>query len=835
MSTQPEPTALATYRVQMTPEFGFDEAAELTAYLSELGVSHLYCSPYLQAAPGSTHGYDVIDHSRANAELGGEEGRARMVAALQSHGLGQILDIVPNHMAIGGRGNRWWWEVLQNGRAGRYAPYFDIDWDPPEIKLRNRVAMAILGDHYGRVLEAGEIQVVREGDFAIVRYEDHELPLAPDSFEMLLPGLSLDEALQRLNSDWDALDGMLEFQYYRLAYWRTAVQELDYRRFFDVDTLIGLRMEDPEVFEQTHRLVLDWVKEGSVQGLRIDHPDGLRDPEGYLRRLEERTGGAWVVVEKILEPGEHLPRDWPVAGTTGYEFLNELTGLLVDPAGEEPLTALYQELTGEKASWEEVTLQRKIQVVNEVLAADLSRLTGIFVQVCERHRRYRDYTRFELRSVLREVLASFPVYRTYVHPDRPVREEDGRYIALAIESAKARRPDLDADLFDFLEDLLLLRVNTDGEGSPEVALALRFQQLSGSVMAKGVEDTAFYNYNRFTALNEVGGDPGSFGVSVEAFHERCSEAQRLWPRRLLASSTHDTKRAEDVRARLALLSEMPAAWGMAVRRWMWRNDTLRDPGDPLDRNIEYLLYQALVGAWPLSRERAKAYAEKASREAKTHTSWLNPNPGYDEALARFVDRIFDDPEFMQDIEQFVAPLVAPGRVNSLVQLLLKLTAPGVPDIYQGTELWDLSLVDPDNRRPVDYELRRKLLSELAGLSAEQAMDRIDEGLPKMFVLRRALELRGRRPEAFGKSGSYHPISASGSKAAHIVAFSRSGAAITLVPRLVLGLQEGWAETSVHLPPGTWRNVLDGERVDGGSGPADRLFDTFPVALLETEE
>jgi (1->4)-alpha-D-glucan 1-alpha-D-glucosylmutase len=828
-----EPEAHTTYRVQLTSSFGFDDAADIVSYLSELGVTHLYCSPYLQAVEGSTHGYDVVDHSRPNEELGGEEGRRRMVAQLRSHRLGQLIDIVPNHMAIGTRANRWWWDVLRNGRSSVFAHYFDIDWDPPEAKLRNRVLMAILGDHYGRVLEAGELKVVKDGDYAIVRYHEHQLPLAPGSIEEAVGEIGIDEAVRRLNSDCDALDALLELQNYRLAYWRTAVEELDYRRFFDIDTLVGLRTEDPEVFEQTHRLLLQWVASGDVQGLRIDHPDGLRDPEGYLRRLEERSGAAWLVVEKILEPPERLPDSWPVAGTTGYDFLNHVTGLLVDPAAEEPLGDLYRELTGEAASWEEVMLQRKHQLLNEVLAADLNRLTGLFVRVCERHRRYRDYTRGELRAALQETLACFPVYRTYAYPGRALRAEDARHIRSAIVSARDRRDDLDAELFGFLEELLLMRVSAE-EGSLETALALRFQQLSGPVMAKGVEDTAFYNYNRLIALNEVGGDPGRFGISVEEFHSTCLEAKRRWPRRMLGTSTHDTKRAEDVRARLALLSEMPAAWGHAVRRWMWRSDKLRKAGDPPDRNIEYLLYQVLVGAWPIGRERVLAYAEKASREAKTHTSWLSPNDQYEEALERLVNGIFDDPEFFSDIEQFVTPLVAPGRVNSLAQVLLKLTCPGVPDIYQGTELWDLSLVDPDNRRSVDYGQRRKLLAELDGLPVEEAMERIDEGLPKMLVLSRTLELRRRRPEAFGATGSYVPIAASGSRAGNIVAFCRSGVAVTVVPRLVLSIQQGWAETVVELPEGRWRDVFSGEAVPGGPVAAAQLFERFPVALLEVE-
>ncbi len=882
----------STYRVQLTPDFGFDRAAEIVPYLAKLGVSHLYCSPYLEAAAGSRHGYDVVDPTRVNAELGGSEGRERLVRALADHGLGQVIDVVPNHMAIGEPANRWWWDVLENGPASPYARYFDVDWNPPEAKLRNRVLMAILGDHYGRAVEAGEIRVVRDGAVFTLAYYDHTLPVSPPSLEGLLaeaarrcgspeleslaaayghlpkatdlddeliherlrdkevfrnrledlltanPALTpaIDEVVADLNADPDALDGLLERQNYRLAYWRTAVAELDYRRFFDVDTLVGVRIEDPEVFEASHALILGWVADGSVDGLRIDHPDGLRDPKGYLRRLENRAPEAWVVVEKILEPGERLPDDWSVAGTTGYDFLNRLTGLFVDQSSEGVLTELYTELTGERAGWEEVIRERKNQVLREVLTADLARLTGIFVEVCERNRRYRDYTRYELSQSLREVLASFPVYRTYMRPGEPASFQDLKYLVEAVESAKASRPDLDPQLFGFLESLLLMQVPVPEDEvplSPEIELVMRFQQLSGPVMAKGVEDTAFYSYNRFVALNEVGGDPGRFGLSPAEFHEACAEAQERYPTGMLASSTHDTKRSEDVRARLVLLSEIPEEWGDASAQWMKHNEVHRDAG-LVDRNTEYLLYQVLAGAWPLTRDRALAYIEKASREAKTHTSWLAPNEPYDKALAGFVEAIFDDAEFNRMLEDFVAPLVEPGRVNSLAQTLLRLTAPGMPDTYQGTELWDLSLVDPDNRRPVDYEARARLLGDLGEATVEQVMARSEEGLPKLYLISRALELRRRLPEAFGPEGRYEPLAVSGEKAQHVLGFLRWGVVATVVPRLVMGLGADWGGTTIELPAGTWRNRLTGDRAAGGRVRAADLLGRFPAALLELE-
>ncbi|HVL50484.1 MAG TPA: malto-oligosyltrehalose synthase [Actinomycetota bacterium] len=889
--TKPPRTPSSTYRVQLTPRFGFDDAAGIVPYLARLGVTHLYCSPYLQAARGSSHGYDVVDPTRVNEELGGEPARRRLVKALEEHGMGQVLDIVPNHMAIGGRANRWWWDVLENGRSSAYAVYFDVDWNPPESRQRDRILIAVLGDHYGRVLEAGEIKVVRQGADFTVAYYDHELPVSPPSLEPVLisaaakcysaeleslatafgrlpkatesdeelvyerlrdkeilkarleellssdPELSeaVDRALAELNEDFDGLDAFLELQNYRLAYWRTAVAELDYRRFFDVDTLVGVRQEVPEVFESSHELILQWVAEGSVDGLRVDHPDGLRDPEEYLFRLEDRAPDSWIVVEKILEPGERLPESWPVAGTTGYDFMNRLTGLLVDQSAETDLTELYREVTSEPTDWEQVVRERKHQVLREVLTADLVRLTGILMKVCERHRRYRDYIRFELNQSLREVLACFPVYRTYIKPGDTISWQDLKFVVQAVEAAESLRPDLDSALFGFLESLLLLQVTVpeDDPKAPEHELVTRFQQLSGPVMAKGVEDTSFYNYNRFVALNEVGGDPGRFGLTVQEFHDACQEAQDLWSQSMLSSSTHDTKRSEDVRARLAVLSEVPRLWGDAVKQWVKHNERHRDPDSPVDRNIEYLLYQVMVGAWPLTRDRAVAYIQKASKEAKTHTSWLTPNDAYDEALVRFVGDLFDDDEFQRMLADFVASILEAGRVNSLVQTLLKLTAPGVPDTYQGTELWDLSLVDPDNRRAVDYSVRTRMLGELEGMSVEDVVARMDEGLPKLYLIHKTLQLRNQLPEAFAGDATYEPLEAAGPEATRVVGFQRWGVVATVVPRFSMS-HEGWGDTSVELPSGVWRNQLTGERLSGGPVKVAELLARFPVALLRLE-
>ena len=872
----------ATYRVQLHAGFGFAEAAAIADYLAALGISHLYCSPYLQAAPGSTHGYDVVNPHQVNKELGSPEAHAQLCATLKENGLGQVLDIVPNHMAIPGRENPWWWDVLENGPSSRYAGYFDLEWDPPEAKLRNIVLLPVLGDHYGRVLERGELCLEREEGSFVIRYHDQVFPVSPRSLNDLLAtaaercrsddlsciadGLGqlpmstatdwvavrrrhrnkevlrrqlarlcreqpevaagLDQVVAEVNSDPDQLDVILERQNYRLAFWRTAAQDLGYRRFFDINTLVGLRAEDETVFAETHALILEWLRKGVLDGVRVDHPDGLLDPQEYFQRLYEACPQAWILAEKILEPGERLPKSWPIAGTTGYDFIYRLTNLFVDPAGEGPLTQFYAEFTDEPTDFAIVVREKKGMAMREMLGSDVNRLTALFGQICERHRRHRDYTRHELHHVLREVVSSLPVYRTYVRAKvGQVSEDDIRTIMEAVESAKKTRLDLDKDLFNFFRDILLLRVR----GELETELVMRFQQLTGPVMAKGVEDTAFYCFNRLVALNEVGGDPGRFGLSPEDFYKACAETQAEWPRSMLASSTHDTKRSEDVRARLYLLSEIPDRWREAVQRWTKLNKRYRRDDLP-DRNAEYLLYQTLVGAWPIATERMIAYMEKASREAKVHTSWTHANPDYDAALRQFIEGILSDQEFKADLETFVKPLIEPGRVNSLAQTLIKLTAPGVPDFYQGSELWDLSLVDPDNRRPVDYTLRRRLLSELDGMTAEEIWKRIDEGLPKLWLIRQALKLR-QRPQLLEPESGYHPLVARGEKSAHAVAFLRGERVVTVVPRLVIKLGGDWGETKLELPDGRWENVLGGDAFAGGEVRLIELFKRFPVALL----
>lgn len=877
----------ATYRVQLHTEFNFERAADVADYLAQLGVSHLYTSPRLQAMPGSMHGYDTVDHTRPSDDLGGAEGLDRLRRALERAGLGQVLDIVPNHMSIIGPQNAWWQDVLAQGQASPFASYFDIDWVAPEAKLQGKVLLPLLGDHYGRVLEAGQIRLQRDGAVFTIRYLDHVFPLdfctlggiisaaaercgnpslafitdamriVPDSTtgaaqpesprcardrDVLKAQLgrllaedpavvrAIDEVIAETNANPDALDALLSVQHYRLAYWRTASQELNYRRFFDISTLIGLRVEEPRVFQATHALILRWVDEGNVHGLRIDHPDGLRDPEEYFERLAAAAPDAWILAEKILKPGERLRETWPVDGTTGYDFLNQAMGLLVNPDGEGFMTAFYHHFTGLQTDYRDLAYEAKRKILRETFGGELNRLTSLFVEVCEQHREFRDYTRVELRDALAETIACFPVYRTYVRPKKLMNahSDDVRHICEAILAAGRRRPDIDPRLLKFLSDLLLVQVRGEIEGE----LVIRFQQLSGPVMAKAIEDTAFYNYNRLVCLNEVGGDPGRFGVSVEEFHRYCIRMQEDWPYTMTATSTHDTKRSEDVRARIALLSSIPERWADAVQRWATLNGRHRIDGMP-DRNTEYLLYQTLVGAWPIDAQRLSDYMLKAAREAKSHTSWTDPVPAYEDALKAFVSRILKDPEFLEDIETFVKPLVPLGRINSLSMALLKFTAPGVPDIYQGNELWDLSLVDPDNRRPVDYDLRRRLLGELDHLSPQDILARSDEGLPKLWLTRQALHLRRRRPSVFA-DGEYQPLAAQGEQAKHVIAFARAGQVVTVVPRLVIPLQNDWGDTSLALPPGPWRNQLTGERIEQDTVSVAALLDRFPVALLEKE-
>ena len=837
---------VSTYRVQLRPEFTLRDAAEIVPYLRALGISHLYASPILQAVPGSTHGYDVVDYNRVSAELGGQAAFDRLQQALRENGMGMVLDIVPNHMAMHPT-NPWWWDVLTHGPSSRYAWYFDVEWNLqtgrslPAGRSANQVLVPVLGDQYGRVLEDGQIRLVfhedagrkkpfgdHEGSFRggtydegtfIVQYGDQHFPVDPGSLGILLntaaqnsgsgelaelaaafdrlpkadePGRAeetqdryrqseaLRERLQALvrgqpavgeairavvavvNASPDVLDAFLARQNYRLAYWKISASELGYRRFFDINTLVGLRMEDLEVYRDTHALVLLMIQRGDLEGLRIDHPDGLSDPRLYFDRLRADAPNAWIVIEKILEPGERLPDTWPVQGTTGYDFLNRVNGLWVNPRAEEALTHFYRQFTnGSHQHFESLMRKKKLLAANEVLGSDLNYLTELFSRVCDLHRRYRDTSLRDLRAALAETAAGLPVYRTYLRPGGSASTEpgpapspaDAAVIERAIQSAKDHRPDLDPRLLDFLGEILMMRLS----GPLEEDLVRRFQQFTGPLMAKGVEDTAFYIENRLIALNEVGGDPARFGLSPADFHRACQETQARWPYTMLDTSTHDTKRSEDVRARLDAITELDGEWIDAVRRWTEMNERHR-VGEWPDHNTEYLLYQTLVGAWPISTERVVEFLQKAGREARVYTTWTAPIQDHEEAVAAFAAAILADTRFTADLETFVARVLEPGRINSLAQTLLKITTPGIPDFYQGTELWNLSLVDPDNRRPVDFAHSRRLLEQLRPeTTPEEVLEHMDSGLPKLWVIRQGLALRNAHPEWFGAESSYTPV------------------------------------------------------------------------------
>ena len=925
----------ATYRLQLNGEFTFSDAAELAPYLAELGVSDLYASPYLKARPGSTHGYDVVDPTSLNPELGGEREYGRLVEALYEHGIGQLVDIVPNHMGVASD-NAWWSDVLENGPASEYAPFFDIDWCPADRdELCGKVLLPVLGDHYRAALERGEIRPsFEEGTFSVDYYE-HRCPIDPQTYPMILDGIPLpeedeyrseierlvtafgelpgrdatdegnvderarkaaklraqlaglcakssgvmdavEERIRALNGevgeDFEPLHLLLEAQAYRLAYWRVGSDEINYRRFFAVNELAGVRVEDEQVFEATHRLVLRLVENGAVNGLRIDHPDGLRDPTGYLNRLNdavvEASGGpVYTLVEKILAHRERLPEDWPVAGTTGYEFTNLLNGLFVDPAGKGEIDEAYESFIGSPIDFQSLLYQCKHKVMRTVLASELNALSRRLRRISE-HGRSHDFSVEMLRKALSEIVAHFPVYRTYIRTGL-VSEADRRHLDLAVQEAKERSAGGDPRVFDFIRDVVLMHGTEESEAG---AFTSKFQQYTGPVMAKGMEDCALYIYNRLISLNEVGGEPEIFGVSVPEFHRLNAERLELWPHSMLSTSTHDTKRSEDVRSRINVLSEIPTEWRERVERWSKLNVPFRreiDGSMAPSRNDEYFLYQTLLGAWPLGeldgdeqetfQRRIKAYVEKAMREAQVHTSWTDANEGYEEAVYGFVDALLSATNpFLQEFLPFQRRVARIGALNSLSQSLIKLTAPGVPDVYQGNELWDFSLVDPDNRRPVDFELRKRLLADLKELDPSDVRTLLDDGAwqdgrAKLYLIWKTLEMRREKPEPF-KDGGYVALQTSGERSENLVAFARlhgDEVTITVAPRLLeeminaegplIPAPEAWGDTSILLPGElagvAYRNVFTSERVlaeehDGvASLSAGHLLRNFPMALL----
>ncbi|AJY68582.1 maltooligosyl trehalose synthase [Geobacter sulfurreducens] len=975
----------ATYRLQFKGDFRFCDAARLVPYLDALGVSDIYASPFLKARTGSMHGYDIVDHNRLNPELGSRDDFNAYCAMLQRHGMGQILDFVPNHMCVEGGENERWLDLLENGPSSAHGEFFDVDWSPVKKELTDKVLIPVLGDQYGTILENGELVLsFQEGAFFISYYE-HRFPIIPKTYspilthrlhelERLFPPdheayrelLSIVTAIDHLpfyterdtervreryrekevikrrlwtlcSENWpikefidenvrifngekgnprsfDLLDGLLRQQVYRLAHWRTATDEINYRRFFDINALGAIRMETPRVFEETHRLVMELVSEGTVTGLRIDHADGLYDPTDYFRRLQRACfletrlaslGGSagetpetlretilqmydemlevspqtmpfYIVGEKILMKNERLPEDWPIHGTTGYEFANAVTGLMVDTRNGREFDAMYARFIQERPNFAEITYLKKKQVMRFSMGGEINTLGHYLNTLSESNRHTRDFTLGSLTRALMEVIAHFPVYRTYT-ATRKVADRDRQYIEYAVAKAKRRNPAMSESIFTFIEDVLLLRFydSTGGEEQKQwLDFVMKFQQLTGPVMAKGLEDTAFYVFNRLVALNEVGGTPERFGLTMEAFHGQNIERARSTPFTMLATSTHDTKRSEDVRARISVLSEDPTFWHDCLMRWsrMNRGHKVIVQGVKVpDRNEEYLLYQTIVGAWPAEEftadghgafvDRVRQYMLKAMREAKVNTSWINPNPVHEEAVHHFVDAILRNVPtngFLADLRRTLPPLVRCGMLNSLSQTLLKAASPGIPDFYQGTELWDFSLVDPDNRRPVDFDKRSVMLEGLRlaeqergtlALARELLADMAD-GRVKLFLVWKTLCFRRDHRSLF-EAGKYLPLEVQGERSDNVCAFERYNdgeSVIAVAPRFFSRLGavpaggETWQDSRLVIPFESagcaYRNIFTGKRVVTSPREgqtilplADVLAD-FPVALLE---
>ncbi|MDQ6618140.1 MAG: malto-oligosyltrehalose synthase [Pseudomonadota bacterium] len=958
-SMQPARVPRSTYRLQLHRDFTLRDAAAIVPYLAALGVSHVYCSPYLRARPGSRHGYDIVDHGALNPEIGDTSDLDAFVAALREHGMGHILDMVPNHMGVMGSDNAWWMDVLENGPASIYADHFDIDWTPRDHDAGPRVLIPILGDHYGNVLERGELRLGFEpatGAFA-VRYYAHRLPLDPRTYgpllerarqcagaldpsvatrlSALLAGVqalpsrhaisgtrmqarheakeSLKAQLARLVSDnphlatgiecavaeWNgtpgdaasvsALHELLEAQAFRVSFWRVASDEINYRRFFDINDLAALRVENEAVFQETHRFVMTLAATGKIDGLRIDHPDGLHDPARYFARLQEAyataTGSSaetaardkplYVVVEKILAGHEELPGTWAVHGTTGYRFANLVTGLFVDTTGKARVDRAWKAFLREEAvDFDDAVDDGKRTVMQTTLGSELNVLTHRLLQIARADRHTRDFTLNALRQALIDVTAAFPVYRTYVNDT--VAPHDRRHIEWAVARARRRSRAADVSVFEFIRRVLLMRSPPhagDALKGAYRAFAMRFQQFTAPVTAKGIEDTALYAFTRLVSLNDVGGDPDRFGTSVSAFHAANAHRAQHWPHTLIASSTHDNKRSEDVRARIDLISEMPGAWRLLTRRWSRINRSKKRivDGDPApSRNDEYLIYQTLLGSFPSEplddtalaayRERIRDYAIKAAREAKIRTSWINVNAEYEEALTGFVNGLLAPGErnlFMDDIRNQLPFLSWFGLLNSLAMTVMKLTSPGVPDIYQGNEFIDLSLVDPDNRRAIDYGVRREKLAELQrisdGASAETLASEIsslletDASGAKLWVTLRTLQLRVRMDALF-RDGNYTPLRVTGSRARHVIAFARAHegqACIVVAGRLFSGLGQHigtlpdaaqWDDTCVLVtaPRGpAYVDELTRRRLTSSEGRLylSDVLKVLPVALL----
>jgi (1->4)-alpha-D-glucan 1-alpha-D-glucosylmutase len=909
-----------TYRLQLNRDFGFDQAAALAPYLAELGISHVYCSPYLKARPGSAHGYDIVSHTEINPDLGDGDSFGRMTQAFRRHGLGQILDFVPNHMGVGGADNPWWLDVLEWGRDSQFAAWFDIDWEADRFSSQARLLVPFLGEQYGAALEAGALELkfdAEAGAFALWAYQSHKLPICPIHYDVVLndahPSLerlgdafshlsahdavgsraktlqrqladlvrrdpaaseALAQALARFRGEvgelksWALLDSLIGKQHWRLAHFRVAGDDINYRRFFDVNDLARIRMELPELFDHAHELIFRLLVDGTLDGLRIDHVDGLLDPKRYCLQLREKAPRPfYLVVEKILARHEDLRDDWGADGTTGYEVANLVTGLMIDAAGEEPLTRFYNDFTGNREPFDNIVRGCKIRIMENELASELNALAREVAAIARSHPKTADFTQNLLQQALKEIVAVFPVYRTYIDEEAQPTAADRRDIDWAF--AKARRQlEIDPSVFDFLYGLLTCDIIAEPKsGFSAIAViraAMRAQQLSGPVMAKGLEDTTFYRYNRLLALNEVGGHPAEFHVSPSAFHRATQRRAQHFPHAMLSTSTHDAKRGEDTRARLAILSECPDEWIQQVTIWnrILRAGASGSTGEvPPDRNDEYAFYQLLLGSWPADlnaaesepaamdafRLRVEGVMTKTMREAKLHTTWAAPNAEYENATLAFIRSALDMSRknaFLDSFAAFQSRIAAAAVANSLIQTTLKLTLPGVPDIYQGAELWDLNFVDPDNRREVNYDRRMRLLEEMRrlpeNLSGETLLALTEDwrdGRIKLLLIARLAALRKRQPRLF-QDGSYEPLDASGDSANRICAFARRIEGEAVVVAVLLypwrAAPNRTDESSIALPPGLakeWTNALDGRLHRGELLTASDLFSTLPIAVL----
>jgi (1->4)-alpha-D-glucan 1-alpha-D-glucosylmutase len=956
---------LSTYRLQFNRSFTFLDAAQLIPYLHQLGITDCYASPYLKAAPGSTHGYDVIDPTALNPEIGTETDYQVFITALRDHGMGQLLDVVPNHMGIAASANVWWQDVLENGPSSHYATFFDIDWTPVKPELENTVLLPILGDQYGIVLENQEIILHYDDGQLYLRYYEHRLPLDPSTwsialsfrqddlvhalgesspqlqeYQSIVTALShlplrtetdpehiaeryrekevirrrlsavvseneplqhfLAENLRLLNGDkdsprsFDLLDALVSNQAYRLAYWRVAGEEINYRRFFDINQLAAIRMEQPAVFQEAQQKIFDLVSSGAVTGLRIDHVDGLYDPQGYLAQWQTWAAQQfhatpdshgrvlYLLVEKILGTGERLNPDWPIHGTTGYGFLSLVNHLFVDPSHQQQIEQIYTRFSQQPLNYDDLIYHCKKLIMTTSMAGEINALGHELNVLSEQNRRSRDFTLNSLIFAIREIIACFPVYRTYIRPDskEPITDRDRAYIRLAVTHAKRRNPAFSDLVFDFIRDVLMHTPEDHSHLDWEIIrpFVMKFQQTTSPVTAKGVEDTAFYQYNRLTSLNEVGGEPQHFVLSVSKFHHYMQDRAEHWPWSLSSTATHDTKRSEDVRARINVLSEIPSEWRNRLRTW---NRLNKKAGHRLEeqrvpsRNEEYFIYQTLLGVWPFGAfseevctqtlERLQTYMVKALREAKVTSSWLNPDEAYEQAVLKFLARILSSTDknvFLEDFLPFQRRIAGYGIYNSLSQVLIKTLAPGIPDFYQGTELWDLTLVDPDNRGQVDYALYQERLTELQAL--QQKLNPIEliqflfqhaeNGLIKMFLTHTALHHRKNHSSLF-LNGTYRPLEANGTRAEHICGFLRQESnkvCLAIFPRFLTQLipdpstlplgESVWGQTKISLPPDvgnqSFRNVFTQEIVtpqnesDMLELPVGVLFTHFPLALLE---